>query len=113
MIFIRFTAACFVYLLLGLSIAACLALGIYLLVVPSSTYAGVSFNRAFVVIIAVLLIIFGVIMTIGFLCYRKKIRLASVIVQTSARFVKENCIISFLPFVLFLIMTVFLTVWIL
>lgn len=51
-------------------------------------------------------------MAIGLICYRKRIKLAAIIVQTSARFVKENCTISFLPFVLFLVLAAFLVLWI-
>jgi hypothetical protein len=88
MLIMRFTAGIFVYLLLVLTIAACLALGIYLIVIPNTTYAGIEINRVFVIIVGGLLILFGVLIAIGFICYGKRIKLAAVIVQTAARFVK-------------------------
>ena len=88
MLFIRFTAGCFVYLLLGLSILACIGLGIYLIAAPTDSIAGVAMNRVFAITFGALLILFGVLITLGVCCYRKRIRLASIIVQTSARFVK-------------------------
>ena len=77
-------------MLLAVSIAACLALGIYLIVAPQSNIIGVNINinRTFSLVIGILLIIFAVFMLIGLICYRRRIRLASVIVQVSARFVK-------------------------
>lgn len=112
MFFIRFTASCFVYLLLGVAVAACIGLGIYLVVAPNSSVAGVSINKTFAIVIGALLILFGVLILIGLICYRKRIRLAAVIVQTSAKFVQSNCIISFLPFVLFFILAAFLVLWV-
>lgn len=112
MIFMRLTAGCFVYLLLGLSIAACIGLGVYLIAAPTDSIAGVAMNRVFAITFGVLLIIFGLLIGVGLCCYRKRIRLASIIVQASARFVKENCSISFLPIVLFLILIGYLALWI-
>lgn len=112
MFFIRLTAGCFVYLLLGISIAACGGLGIFLLASPNNSVAGVSINRTFAIVIGILLILFAVLIVIGLLCFRKRIKLAAIIVQTSARFVKENCTISFLPFALFLVLSAFLVLWI-
>lgn len=88
MLFIRLTAGCFVYLLLFLSIAACIGLGIFLIVTPTDTAIGVGMNRVFSIVLGALLILFGVLIALGLICYRKRIRLASIIVQTSARFVK-------------------------
>lgn len=88
MLFVRCTAGFFVYLLLAVSVLACLVLGIYLIAVPHETVVGVAINRAFAIIIGILLILFAVFIGIGLICYRKRIRLASVIVQVSARFVK-------------------------
>lgn len=113
MFFIRFTAGCFVYLLLALSILACIGLGAYLIAAPTDSVAGVAMNRVFAITFGALLILFGVLITIGVCCYRKRIRLASIIVQTSARFVKENCAISFLPLLLFVVLIAFIAVWIL
>jgi uncharacterized membrane protein len=88
MLIMRFTAGCFVYLLLALTIVACLVLGIYLIAVPNTTYAGIPINRTFVVVVGALLIVFGIVIAVGFICFRKRIHLAAVIVQTAARFVK-------------------------
>lgn len=88
MLFIRLTAGCFVYLLLALAIAACIGLGIFLIVTPTDTAVGVEMNRVFSIVLGALLILFGVLIALGLICYRKRIRLASIIVQTSARFVK-------------------------
>jgi hypothetical protein len=70
-------------------------------------------NRVLVLIIGVILIAFSLLLAIAFTCYAKRIKMAAIIVETSAKFVQENWFISLLPFVLFLIMLVFLTVWIL
>jgi hypothetical protein len=113
MLVLRFTAGIFVYLLLGLSIIGCLALGIYLICVPNDSYAGIPVNRIFVLIVGGLLIAFGVLLTIGLICFRKRIKLATIIVQVSARFVEENFKIIILPFILFFVMIAFLTIWIL
>lgn len=112
MVFMRFTAGCFVYILIALSILACIGLGIYLLAAPTDSVAGVAMNRVFAIVLGVLLIIFGILIGVGLCCYRKRIRLASIIVQASARFVKENCTISFLPIILFLILIAYLALWI-
>ena len=60
-----------------------------------------------------LCIILAALIVIGFCCYHRKIKLAATIVKVSARFVKENCTISFLPLILFLVMIIFMTIWIL
>ncbi len=80
MLFIRLTAGCFVYLLIGLSILACIGLGIYLLAAPSDSLVGVAVDRVFAIVLGVLLIIFGILISIGLICYRKRIKLASIIV---------------------------------
>jgi hypothetical protein len=80
MLFIRLTAGCFVYLLIGLSILACIGLGIYLLAAPTDSLVGVAVDRVFAIVLGVLLIIFGILISIGLFCYRKRIRLASIIV---------------------------------
>lgn len=113
MIFMRLTASCFVYLLIGVSILACIGLGAYLIASPNAPIGGMAMNKIASYVVGGLLIAFGVLIGIGLCCYRKRIRLASIIVQASARFVKENCTISFLPLVLFLILLVYLTLWIL
>lgn len=113
MLFIRLTAQCFVYILLALAVAACIGLGVYLLLSSNGTVSGFAINKTFAMILGGLLIAFGVLLTIGLLCFRKRIRLASIIVQASARFVKENCLISFLPFLLFIFLALFIALWIL
>ena len=75
-------------LLLALSILACIGLGVYLIAAPTDSVAGVAMNRVFAITFGALLILFGLLITIGVCCYRKRIKLASIIVQTSARFVK-------------------------
>ena len=113
MIFMRLTAGCFVYLLLAVSILACIGLGSYLIASPNAPIGGMAMNKVASYIVGALLIVFGVLIGIGLCCYRKRIKLASIIVQSSARFVKENCSISFLPIVLFLILLAYLVLWIL
>ena len=49
----------------------------------------------------------------AFCCFRKRIKLASIVVKVSAKFVNENCGILFLPLILFVIMVIFLVLWIL
>jgi len=113
MLFVRLVGGCFVYLLLAIAVAALLALGVYLIAVPTNSVAGVSVNRTFAIILGAILIAFSVLLSIGLCCYGKRIRLAAVIVEVSARFVKENCIISVVPFALFLVMAAFITLWVL
>jgi hypothetical protein len=88
MLFIRLTAGFFVYLLIILSTLACIGLGVYLIVSPSDSVVGVAMDRIFALIIGAVLILLGVLIAIGLCCYRKRIRLASIIVEASARFVK-------------------------
>ena len=88
MLFIRLTAGFFVYLLIGLSTLACIGLGVYLIISPSDSVVGVAMDRVFSIIIGSVLILLGALIAIGLCCYRKRIRLASIIVEASARFVK-------------------------
>jgi hypothetical protein len=88
MLILRFTGGIFVYLLLAITILGCLALGIYLICVPNDSYAGIPVNRVFVIVVGALLILFALIITIGFICYGKRIKLASIIVQIAAKFVE-------------------------
>lgn len=113
MIFMRLTARCFVYLLLAISILACIGLGAYLIASPNAPVGGVALNKVFSYVFGALLIAFGILIGVGLCCYRKRIKLASIIVQASARFVKENCSISFIPLVLFVILLIYLVLWIL
>jgi hypothetical protein len=80
MFVMRYTAGFLVYLLLGLSIAACLTLGIYLVCVPNDSYVGISVNRVLVMIIGIVLIVFSLLLAIIFSCYAKRIKLAAIIV---------------------------------
>lgn len=88
MIFMRLTAGCFVYLMIIISILGCIGLGAYLIASPNAPIGGVAINKIASYVVGALLILFGLLVGIGLCCYRKRIKLASIIVQASARFVK-------------------------
>lgn len=81
MLFIRCTGKCFIYILLFVAIAGCLALGIMLVTSPSiQFFENENMDKVFTIVLGALLILFGVVLIIGLICYRKRIRLASIIV---------------------------------
>ena len=113
MLIMRFTAGIFVYLLLGIVMIFLVALGIYLLVPQKPVVAGVEVGGIGATIAGIVALLLAVIIAIAFCCYRRRIKLAATIVKVSARFVNENCAITFLPLILFIVMVIFLALWIL
>ncbi len=85
MLIMRFTAGFFVYILLLASIISLIALGIYLLAAPADSY--IAQSRYLSIIIGVVSIIIGIAIALMFICFRKRIELASSIVKVSTRFV--------------------------
>lgn len=63
-------------------------------------------------VVAILLIALGVIVFILMCCLRNRISLASKIVEVAAIFVAKNCIVVFLPLLLFVITVLFMALWI-
>lgn len=113
MLIMRFTAGFFVYLLLAIVLVFLIGLGIYLVIPQQPAFAGVEVNKTGAIICGVVCLILAALIIIGFCCYHRRIKLAATIVKVSARFVKENCAISFLPLILFVVMVVFMAIWIL
>lgn len=113
MLIMRFTAGIFVYLLLVISVVFLIGLGIYLIVPQTPTFAGIAVESGVgIKIIGALCIIIGIAIVLGFCCYRRRIKLAATIVKVSARFVKENCAVTVLPLILFVVMFIFIILWI-
>ena len=113
MLIMRFTAGIFVYLLFAITIVFLVGLGIYLVMPHEEVVSGIQTNGTAAKIFGGICIALGVIILIAFLCYRKRVALAATIVKVSARFVSENCIVAFLPIILFIFMIIFLALWIL
>lgn len=113
MFIMRYTAGIFVYLLLAIVLVALIGLGIYLLVPQQPAVAGIEVNKVGAMIGGVIALILAFLIIIAFCCFRKRIKLAATIVKVSSRFVEENCCISILPLILFVVMVIFLVLWIL
>ena len=113
MCIMRCLAGIFVYLLFIVAILALVLFGIFLLVPSESSKLGIQENRTGATVIGAICIGLGVLLLIAFCCLRKRIKLASIVVKVSARFVNENCGILFLPLILFIVMVIFLILWIL
>lgn len=88
MLIVRFTAGFFIYILLAISFIALIALGVYLIITPVDTLSGMGVNKTFAYILGGICILLGVVVAIAVLCYRNRIRLAALIVETSAKFAK-------------------------
>ena len=111
MLLVRFTAGCFIYLLIGLTLVGLVGLGIFLIVSDTAaTYT--TDNKTARIIFAVVCFVLALIILIMVCCFRKRISLASSIIKVSSRFVTENCLIIILPLVLFVIMICFMVLWI-
>jgi len=63
--------------------------------------------------VGILAIVLGALVLILMCCLRKRLALASKIVEVSAVFVAKNCIIVFLPLLLFIVTLVFIALWVL
>lgn len=119
MLVIRFTAGCFVYILIFFAIGALVAIGLYLVLAPVSStgasngYVTLLSNRPVCIIIAVLCFILAAAILVMVCCFKKRISLAASIIKVAARFVDENLGVLCLPIILFAVMILFLTLWIL
>ena len=113
MVIMRFLAGIFVYLLFFLTVLCLVLFGIFLITPGSTDHIGIQHNRTASIVIGALCIAFGVLLLIAFCCFRKKIKLASVVVKVSAQFVAQNCGLLFLPLLLFVFMVIFIILWIL
>jgi hypothetical protein len=110
MLIMRLTAGFFVYILLIASIVSLLGFGMYLLATPADSY--IAQSRYLSIIIGVVCIVLGIAIALMFICFRKRIELASSIVKVSTRFVTENCLVMLLQAILFVMMIAFAILWI-
>jgi choline transporter-like protein 2/4/5 len=113
MLIMRFTAGIFVYLLFAIAILGLLLFGIFLIAPSESNYLGIQENRTVSIIIGVVCVVLALLILLAFCCFRKRVKLAAIVVKLSARFVNENCLMLILPLILFVCMVVFLILWIL
>jgi hypothetical protein len=118
MIIVRFTAGCFIYLLIFITLAALIGFGAYILTQPltaGGSQGAISLleDPTAKTILAVICFVIAALMILFFCCFRKRIELASSIVKVSAVFVAGNCGIVLVPVILFVVMVAFLTLWIL
>lgn len=117
LLIIRFTAGIFIYLLIFFSIAALGAFGGYLLAAnpatASSTTITILANRPACIAIGVVCIVLSVLLLVMFICFRKRVSLASSIIKVSAKFVDSELGILLLPLILFVVMLFFVLLWIL
>ena len=116
MILVRCLAQCFIYILIFAAIGALIALGAYILAYPSNStgYGPLPFTQdpKVKIIFAVLCFALALIIFIVMCCFRKRLSLASKIVEVSAVFVAENCGIVLVPFLLFIVTFLFIALWI-
>lgn len=87
MLIIRCTANIFIYLLIFISISALVAVGIYLLAVPSTAAATSSAPTTNTIIAAVCCFAFALLILVAVCCVRKRLSLASSIIKVAAKFV--------------------------
>jgi hypothetical protein len=84
MVFIRFTASCFIYLLIITIFAVLVAFGVYLIMMPSlqESTAGTPLiaDNATRIILAVVFLLLAVLIVVMVCCFRKRLSLASSIV---------------------------------
>ena len=115
MLFVRLTASCFIYLLIVATVGVLLAFGVYLIlgnkVSPDSQPIFASDTTRILVAVGVFLL--AILIIIMVCCFRKRLSLASSIVKVSANFVSSNCFIVLLPILLFFVMIIFISLWIL
>ena len=116
MIIIRFLASCFIQLLIFVTIAALIGIGVYIFTQePTGASIGtvsLTEDKTFRIIVAVLCFVLAAIIFVVMCCFKKRLELASRIVEVSAVFVAGNCGIVLVPFMMFLITILFLGLWI-
>ena len=104
----RLLSSIFVYLLFAGSIVVFIGLGVYLLLPQNQgNLGGINIDKTFLIVIGIISILLGAIILFLFICYRKRVTLAATMTKVAARFVQENCLITCLPFVMFVLMVVF------
>jgi hypothetical protein len=87
MLIIRCTANIFIYLLIFISIGALIAVGIYLIAVPSTAASTSSSPSSNTIIAACCCFAFALLILIAVCCVRKRLSLASSIIKVAAKFV--------------------------
>lgn len=112
MLIMRLLAGVFVYLLVFIAILGLILFGVFLIMPHESSNFIIKESRTAAIILGVISIVIGLLILIAFCCFRKRIKLASIVVKVSARFVNENCAILILPLILFVVMVVFVILWI-
>ncbi len=113
MLLIRFTASCFLYLLVVLCFLTLVAVGILAIIAPtaiSSKYDDSA--NAYRIAGAVICFLFAILLVVVACCLRRQISLASSIIKVASRFVTEHCMIVLLPLVLFFVTLAFTTLWV-
>ncbi len=116
MIIVRFTAGCFVYILIFLCIGTLVVFGIYIYTQPVGGTIGSTAlfqNQTARTIVSILCFALAAAILVFFCCFKSRINLASKIVEVSAVFVAKNCYIVLIPLIMFLVTLAFLTLWIL
>jgi hypothetical protein len=108
MLIVKIASKEVVYGLLVISVIACPAFGIFMLVHPTTSKFVSNFYNIIGYGISILIINFGIIIFIGLCTYRKRIKLICSIVKVSARFISENISVIILPLVLFFITVLYI-----
>jgi solute carrier family 44 (choline transporter-like protein), member 1 len=116
MILIRCLAGCFIYVLIFVAIAALIAFGTFILIGnPLQTgYGAISLveDPKWKIIVGGVCYLLALIIFVVFCCFKSKLALASKIVEVAAVFVAGNCGIVLVPFILFIVTILFVTLWI-
>ena len=113
---IRYTAGCFVYIVLGICVASLFGLGIYMWTQPvgGSVGAASAFQNATVrTIVSCGFFLLGAALVVFLCCFRSRISLASAIVKVSSTFVASNFFILLVPLLLFFVTLFYIALWIL
>lgn len=103
MLLVKLTKKWTIYVLLGISIASCLSLGVYLLFMPAHSRIANNLSRLIGKAFSIFMIMFGVVVLGGFIKNRSRIKLAYIIIKSSTQFISQNRIIALLPFLLLLV----------
>ena len=112
MILVRFTACCFVYILILLAVGGLVGLGAFLITQNTGASSALINNEKLRMVVGILLIVLGALVLVLMCCLRNRISLASKIVEVAAVFVAKNCIVVFLPLLLFFITLLFIALWV-
>ena len=113
---IRFTAGCFVYIILGVCVASLFGLGVYMWTQPVGGTVGAAslFQNATVrTVVSCAFFLLGAALVVFLCCFRSRISLASAVVKVSSAFVTNNFYILFVPLLLFFFTLLYIALWIL